>query len=434
ERLFADLIAIPVILLSSIPFFIILINLLEQWTKTIPLSSQYPFISFSQKMFISILGTVIGGIALLVILNVVMLSQSGVFNEQISKNISSGIVIMLIAFINIYLIVKQVVTSITKIRDSLQTDQENLTKFISIPNRDIPGEMAFNLNEFIANIRNSIHLSKKVSIENAEHADNSKKIASQLEQNLVSENTIVTKIKGDSHHINDALKASSDGFTDILNYQQNMSQELDKSKENMRKLIRNVNTTTEKEKNITNKFAILMDQLDDTKDIINIISEVAGQTNLLALNAAIEAARAGEMGRGFSVVADEVRNLAEKTMGSLNKIDHVISSITTSVTELSTDLEESSQGIEQLSVISQQTEVVIDNTVELIGKTTTVTQESINVYQNIIGNNTELLDEIETLYRLLQNNSSSIEELTRYSDEMLNGTVALNNNLVKLKT
>ena len=185
---------------------------------------------------------------------------------------------------------------------------------------------------------------------------------------------------------------------------------------------------------------------DQIGEIITTIEDIASQTNLLALNAAIEAARAGEAGKGFAVVADEVRKLADRSSGATREIGELIRTIQKTVAEAVSSMDEGGKQIEQgvfyaneagdsLNDILAATEVVskqAELAAEAINQMGVLTEELMNATQSVsavveentaateqmAASSSEVSQSIEGIAAVSEENSAAVEEVSASTEEM----------------
>jgi methyl-accepting chemotaxis protein len=186
----------------------------------------------------------------------------------------------------------------------------------------------------------------------------------------------------------------------------------------MESLMTSVTKVAASFKEFSDKITALGENVIKINGITNLINSIADQTNLLALNAAIEAARAGEAGRGFSVVADEIRKLAEQSKESSENINKLISGISsdTNVIVGSTDMM-SAELATQVTVINEAIESfkrITSAVEEVIPKIEAVNNSAVNIE----GKKDEILAKVEDASAVAEEVAASSEEITASSEEM----------------
>ncbi|NPA11753.1 MAG: methyl-accepting chemotaxis protein [Epsilonproteobacteria bacterium] len=281
-----------------------------------------------------------------------------------------ALILLLVTFVSSYILSKKLeetemfIYELTKSKNlAASINIDDITEFKEV--KEALREFLEVVKEFIINSKESAELNIKAVLKLKESFNN-------IIKAILNQTQIVNKSYEKANDISQRINEENQNIADIKNFIFETYNVLEKMTQTFEKTISEIQKNAQDEIDMANKLQSLSEQAQNVNNILNVIKEIADQTNLLALNAAIEAARAGEHGRGFAVVADEVRKLAEKTQKSLVEIESTINAVVQEVVDASTQMQASSEDITQLSsktedlqqeinIISQKMNEVLHN-------------------------------------------------------------------------
>ena len=213
----------------------------------------------------------------------------------------------------------------------------------------------------------------------------------------------------------------------------NVRSEASAGSESMQECVRAMIGVKEESLKLQTEMGVLSNHAEAINEIMNVISDIADQTNLLALNAAIEAARAGEAGRGFAVVADEVRNLAEKTMTSTTDVGNAISAIQKSTADNTHLVIGAVEKIEKVTEMVSHAGEALLGIVSLADTTADQVRAIATASEEQSATSEEITQSVDSINNIAKDNANNMQEARKAVEELVSQTHVLSQLIEQLQ-
>ncbi|MEH6465281.1 MAG: methyl-accepting chemotaxis protein [Shewanella psychromarinicola] len=295
-----------------------------------------------------------------------------IFDNKIFQSIAVASIIIIVALIFCVWLISKLITDMVVLKtriDTLSTGEADLTSRLEIINHDELGDISHSVNNFIGYLqtmmldisRSSKDITEGITQLNRQSESNSIALNNHSSETSLAATAIT--------QMNSSAEAVANSAAQTASSTQQANEEAKASKINVVDASNSVIALVEDMNAATNKINTMSENTDQIVSILSVIKGIADQTNLLALNAAIEAARAGEQGRGFAVVADEVRSLASRTQSSTAQIDQILIRLQ----------DDASSAVKVMIETKQSCQKVADNTFRVTSNLDSMTSSILNI-------------------------------------------------------
>jgi methyl-accepting chemotaxis protein len=354
-------------------------------------------------------------------------------NEVETYYIILALLIILILFI-VYVTIRSISRPLLRLSHEIDDNKNDLTLQYDYDMEDELNIMVKSINLFSHKLNATIHKSKMTSLENVAVATELSTSSLSIGENIKESSRIVEETTVGAQKIQELMQSTLNENTmafDEITVTSNMISDV---AEEFNSLINSIRTSAEVENELAEKLHELSGDAEQVKEILTIIGDIADQTNLLALNAAIEAARAGEHGRGFAVVADEVRKLAERTQKSLTEIQASVNVIVQNIMAASEQISKNSLEFDNLvqssSIVDEKVIASNKNMNMALSRVTEATDLTKSTSEEV----TKIMHKIQEINTISQDNAVNVDEITSTAKHLSKITEGLNRQLEFFET
>lgn len=351
--------------------------------------------------------------------------------------VMSFVLILLGIGITLVMVRQTITTPLNKLiarADNLSSGDGDLTRTLEVEGHDEIAQASQSINRFIEKVRILISEAKNLANENSsisnELSSTSLHVGRSVETSMEIVGETTSKANTLKSEITEGMNEAKHGKEELLK----ANSYLKEANNAILALTSDIQQSAATEIELAHKIQQLSSDAAQVKDILVVIGDIADQTNLLALNAAIEAARAGEHGRGFAVVADEVRKLAERTQKSLQEINATINVIVQAIVDSSEQMTTNSKKVESLATTASGVESKINNMFNVMGNATKVSDNTAENYLKTGKDIEYMIDGVGKINEISSQNARSVEEIASAAEHLSRMTETLNLKLSEFRT